>query len=85
VKLTAEQLSALKIGQKLWLHDNHKGMSAPKPAILKQWTDNYRLYLHILDEQGEFVDAFNWSLNTNAPLGQARMPINQKTWLTLRD
>ncbi|MGW8203853.1 hypothetical protein ACWGM0_15085 [Sphingomonas bisphenolicum] len=85
MKLTVEQLSTLKRGQKLWLHDNQKGALSPKPAVLKVWTDRYRFYLHVLDETGKFVDAFNWSLNTNAPLGEARMPINQKIWLTLRD
>lgn len=85
MKLTADQLKAFRLGKKLWLHDHRMGVCEPKPVILKAWPDKYRFLLHIVDESGGFLDLLNWSLNTNAPLGEARMPINQKVWLTIRD
>ena len=83
--LKREDLETLKEEQRLWLHDSRSGVLVCKPAILKKWQAKYRFLIQIFDDDGAHVDDETWSVETNLPIGQGPMRINQGIWLTLRD
>lgn len=84
MKMSAEELSQLREGQLLWLHDHSRGAKAPMEAIFMRKLRGDRIDLKVQDEGGGW-ESLPWSLIRNAPVSGGGAKINQKIWLTLRD
>ena len=87
MKLSEAELKCLTGNHKLWLFDNRKKILPPKPAILKLWDSPETFIIHIFEDETEYrqIDHLRWSVRTNGPVGELKMPINSKVWLAKRD